>query len=294
MAQNDPFFELSGDPAKIGQDDFYAHLDQSNHLCDTIYEPATLDRRDKRTTRLVDKTFERVSFSKTTIRNIIFRGCIFRDCLFIGSSIERCEFHGCSFVRTNVHKVSFEKTYIDPKCFKNCLDRNKYQNIGVHLYQSLMNNSRNTQQPEFEADARFYFLRWKRYQELYEVRISWRKDKKTDIRKRARISARFFWEWLFGSGIRLRHFVATALGSVVLVSLFNFLLRERLGLSGGDEIINTFIDSFYFSTITLSTLGFGDITPTTQLGRFVIAAQAVFGFFLFAMLASMIFRKIAP
>ncbi len=292
--KNDPFFKLEGDPSKIDQNEFYSHMDRSNHLCDTIYYPDELGRRDNRTTRLGKKEFERVSFSKTKIRNIIFRDCIFRDCLFIGAIIEHCEFHSCSFIKTNMHKVSFEKTYIDPKSFKNSLDRNKHQNIGVHLYQSLMNNSRDSEQPEFEADARFYFLRWKRFQELYEVRTSWRKSRKLDINKRIRILVRFSWEWFFGSGIRLRHFSATVTGSVLLASSVNFMFRQELGLSEGKVKISSFIDSFYFSTTTLTTLGFGDITPATQLGRFIVAGQGILGFFLFATLASMLFRKIAP
>ena len=294
MAETDPFFKLEGVLATIDQDKLYAHMDRFNHLCDTIYEPAELDRRENRTTRLEGKTFERVSFSRTVLRNIIFRDCKFRDCRFIGSSIERCEFHHCSFVRANMYKVSFEKTYIDPKSFKNALDRKKYQNIGVHLYQSLMNNSRESGQPAFEADARFYFLRWTRYQELHEVRVSWSKDRKLDINKRARISVRFVWELLFGSGLRLRHFFATVTGTVLLVTLLNFVFREQLGLSNGSETISSLIDSFYFSATTLTTLGFGDITPVTQLGRLLVATQGILGFFLFALLASMLFRKIAP
>jgi len=38
------------------------------------------------------------------------------------------------------------------------LNRRKYQNIGVHLYQKLMSNSRDVDQIEFERDAQFYFF----------------------------------------------------------------------------------------------------------------------------------------
>ena len=65
-------------------------------------------------------------------------------------------------------------------------------------------------------------------------------------------------------------------------------------LSEWDGRISEFSDALYFSTITLTTLGFGYITPTTQILRLVVAAEGLFGFFLFALLASMLFRKIAP
>lgn len=114
------------------------------------------------------------------------------------------------------------------------------------------------------------------------------------IRKRAKIATRFLWEWLAGSGIRLRYFLATATGIVLLVTSLNFFFRQQLGLNENQELITTYIDSLYFSTITLTTLGFGDITPATQMGRLFVAVQGIVGFVLFAILASMIFRKIAP
>ena len=294
MVQNDPFFKLAGTPSKIDQMNFYAHMGRSDHLCDTIYEPDELDRNAGRTTRLEAKTFERVSFSKTKIKNIIFRGCTFKDCLFIGSIIERCEFHNGFFIRSNTHKISFFETYIDPKSFLNSLDKKKHQNIGVHLYQSLMKNNRDNDQPEFEADAHFYFLRWKRYQNIYEIRKSWVDHKHINFKLRMKAMASFLWEWLCGSGIRLRHFFATVIVSVFFITSVNFVFRQELGLDGGQGKIISFIDSFYFSTVTLTTLGFGDIFPTTQLGKLFVAAQGVFGFFIFALLASMLFRKMAP
>jgi hypothetical protein len=290
----DPFFKLPGSPSELTTEEFYQHMDRSNHLCDSIYRPESLERRDSRATKLVAKTFERVSFSKTEIRNIIFTDCTFRECLFIGSTIKNCEFHNCRFESTNTYKIAFINTYVDPLSFKTCLDKDKYQNIGVQLFQNLMNNSRDSEQPEFEADAHFLFLRWKRYQELYEVRRVWEKQKKLLVKKRARILARFIWEWLFGSGIRIRHYAVTVFGCVLLISIANYLFRNQLGLSDGSATIVSIADSFYFSTVTLTTLGFGDIAPDTQLGRLVVAGESVLGFFLFATLASMLFRKIVP
>ena len=84
-----------------------------------------LERRGNRTTKLVSKTFERVSFSKTEIQNIIFSDCIFVECLFIGAKIVDCEFHNCRFESTNTYKISFIDTYIDPLSFKSCLDKNR-------------------------------------------------------------------------------------------------------------------------------------------------------------------------
>lgn len=37
------------------------------------------------------------------------------------------------------------------------------------------------------------------------------------------------------------------------------------------------VDSAYLSLVTITTLGFGDITPTTDIGKIVVSSQAFFG-----------------
>lgn len=47
-----------------------------------------------------------------------------------------------------------------------------------------------------------------------------------------------------------------------------------------------FPDFVYFSFITLTTVGFGDIAPSTPMSKFLVYAQAVFGQFYLAILVS--------
>jgi uncharacterized protein YjbI with pentapeptide repeats len=162
---------LNGAKVITSQEVFYEHLERSDHLKLTIYKPDELTRIDQsRTQRIEGKTFEEVSFSKTKVFGVIFRACTFKKCQLIATTFENCEFHGCRFISTNTHKIAFKETYIDPLSFDKCLDWRKHQNIGVHLYQTLINNCRDQEQIEFERDAQFLFFRWKRYQDGYEVR----------------------------------------------------------------------------------------------------------------------------
>ena len=48
------------------------------------------------------------------------------------------------------------------------------------------------------------------------------------------------------------------------------------------------IDSFYFSFITLSTIGYGDLTPTTDLGKLVTVVYGIAGLGIVAALVSAI------
>ena len=282
------------------QDDLYAHLDVSDHLKDAIYTPSELTHRpDQSKTQLQNKQFDRVSFSKTVISGISFRNCTFDHCLFIGSQIRDCEFHQCRFILTNTYKITISRTYLDPSSFSRCLSRTKHQNIGVHLYQVLLSNSRNCEQIEFERDAHFLFLQWRRFQDAYEIAKWWKSRDPTPLsrpflRHCLKYSLRWIWEKMFGCGLRIRYFSMTVILTILFLATMNYVFRIEFGLMSGTCLISSFWDALYFTTISVTTLGYGDITPTTTVGRIVATLQSVVGFCLFAMFASMLFRKMSP
>lgn len=302
MTEN--FFRLAGDVPDIDLDEFAKRLSSAGNMENFLFRPDQLNRENlqERHTiggayKIKGKAFRNASFSKTELRGLVFQNCKFENCLFVGSSIVDCEFHDCQFVHTNMHKSKFSNTYVSPKSFAKCLDRRKHQNIGVHLYQSLMKNAKTSDQPDFEADARFLFIRWKRYQAIYDVNrlqpstcgemwsklAAWRK-----------ISQSFVFELLFGSGIRFSNFVATATVVTFLFWLINWTCQKQLGLEFGSDGELSATSALYYTVISLTTVGYGDITPTTSSGHIWASIQGVVGFVMFALLASMFFRKIAP
>lgn len=49
-----------------------------------------------------------------------------------------------------------------------------------------------------------------------------------------------------------------------------------------DYKVNTYIDSLYFSAVTHSTLGYGDIYPLSQAGKFTVFTHVCFIIILYA------------
>ena len=267
MTIDDDFWRLKDSQSVESQDDLHALLQVSGHLKNILYKPDELVSRqtdDPEQFRIRDTMFERVSFSKTRISGFTFRNCVFDRCLFVGATIEGCEFHNCKFKLSNTHKISITGTYIDPMSFRDCLIKDKHQNIGVHLYQILLRNSRRNEQIEFEREAHFLFLRWKRFQDGYEIK-NWEEKEMA-----SRISCEFIWKCLgyvrrwawekfFGSGLRLRNFVAAVFVVIAFFSGLNYFSRQEFGLERGNEPISSYVEALYYTIISFTTLGYGDI-----------------------------------
>lgn len=55
----------------------------------------------------------------------------------------------------------------------------------------------------------------------------------------------------------------------------------------------TFIKSLYFSTVTITTLGYGDITPNSEIGMFIVATEAIAGILIIGLFLSSLWQSFA-
>ena len=60
------------------------------------------------------------------------------------------------------------------------------------------------------------------------------------------------------------------------------------------QSLTSFVDAAYFSTITLSTTGYGDIVPVADVTRALVAIEIVIGFGLLGFLLSRVAGYVAP
>lgn len=54
--------------------------------------------------------------------------------------------------------------------------------------------------------------------------------------------------------------------------------------SFGDKALNGFFDPIYFSTVTITTLGFGDISPSSDLCKVLVSSEALIGVLLISVI----------
>ena len=152
--------------------EFWEMIEGERLVTDISYKPNKLEGSGHGPDRrlISGKTFENVSFAYTEICDLTFRDCNFINCLFIGATLKRLRIRECSFHNCYMLQCHFEDTYVHVSSFDECMDKAKYANVGVHLYQQLMRNFKAIDQPDFFKDADYKFMIWKRYELLFKVK----------------------------------------------------------------------------------------------------------------------------
>lgn len=81
--------------------------------------------------------------------------------------------------------------------------------------------------------------------------------------------------------IGLSEIVGALAAYVQIAFVFAFLFAGAASLSEGDFFNNGIAgqasDFFYFSVVTITTLGFGDLSPATSMGRSLVMTEALLG-----------------
>lgn len=74
-----------------------------------------------------------------------------------------------------------------------------------------------------------------------------------------------------------------ALTYIFVSALVMFNFEPRINPNTGEETFRTFFDALYWSTVTLTTVGYGDLCPATDLGKLISMFSALFGIAIIAL-----------
>jgi hypothetical protein len=217
------------------------------------------------------KNFIEISFKDSDLSNVKFVRCVFEKCLFLGAKASSCEFIDCDFKDTNTHKWKFSSCLIDPLQFDKNFDLVNDTNIAIDLFHSLYKCSVEEHQPEYAVES-LYLMREAEFKHLDS------QVKRGTIGKKDYYSKKiqsFLHREISGYGLRFSKIARFAAVITLFFTIQNWLLGDLIFSEGKVEGI---VDAFYFTVITMTTLGFGDITPVTTIGKILISIQAIAGF----------------
>ena len=71
--------------------------------------------------------------------------------------------------------------------------------------------------------------------------------------------------------------LAIAVFYVFLTALIMFNAEPHVNPVTGATVFEDFFDALYWATVTLTTVGYGDMVPVTDIGRFVSMLSSIFG-----------------
>lgn len=64
---------------------------------------------------------------------------------------------------------------------------------------------------------------------------------------------------------------------IFVTALVMFNMEPRINPATGQETFTTFFDALYWATVTLTTVGYGDMCPATDIGRLISMFSSLFG-----------------
>ncbi|MGI9525507.1 MAG: ion channel [Weeksellaceae bacterium] len=93
---------------------------------------------------------------------------------------------------------------------------------------------------------------------------------------------------------------ASACGYFLIIEIMVFLLQSVyyydpsvLSNMHSDSVVGNFMDIVYFSSISLTTMGYGDITPSSHVTRLIMSLFGVIGQFYAVVLVGILISKFA-
>ncbi len=94
-----------------------------------------------------------------------------------------------------------------------------------------------------------------------------------------------------------RNLLRTFLYALLLICLFGLFYKIDLlmgwGLIDYSSSAQSWFSPFYYSIVTYSTLGFGDITPKHWIGEIVVVVEVILGYVTLGLLLSILANKVA-
>ena len=265
-------------------------------ISECSFDGAHLDRA-----RFKDVNMQQTEMMTETAENIWIVNSELSECDFSVSLIK-----GCWFIRSNFINCKFTGTRFISGLLKTCLFKG-----------SNFKNARMIETDLTGSDFSCADLTWTRFNDVDVTWIKFNKKTKcedTDVRgavgsqlfkryvedenylyefKTKHKQLYFLW-WLFADcGRSLGRWTAwSVFFALAFATVFHYCLGAE-AFQFNSSLPKTFPTMIYYSVVTFTTLGFGDITPNTPAATWCVVLEVIWGYVMLGGLISILANKLA-
>lgn len=283
MAAN--IFSITGDEYNSYPD--FKNGIRNNNISNALFIPDTFSSAQGYE-KYKEITFRSISFKNTTFERIKFIDCHFIGCLFLSVKFIRCDFSNCKFKDCNFLGSSWEKSRINPKQLYANFDFKKDANIATNLFQTLYDQYKKEHQPNYAKMAKYLFMKSKYGLDHYYLQKGTINKFNFFIRR----IKNFFHCAMSGYGVYRGRIIASFFAFLFLSACLNHSLQQLIFMTdiAPDIIIEntkidySFIQSLYYTFISITTIGFGDMVPKSEIGRILTMIESTIGIVIIAVL----------
>lgn len=231
-------------------------------------------------------SFSRCLLGLSRFESVYLRDVAFDDCDLYGTDFERCHLHGVKFSKTSLKFCTFNGCDVDPQSFAGGLLEEKQGRwaLARDIYRALRLNL-NAAGDERGSSWAIYqeSLMQRRYLRQKGRRAGWLFSLLVDL--------------LWGYGQRPSRLFFFSLLYLVAYAVVYFFAGIKVGdvCAAGPSVPSPaahLLDCLYFSVITFTTVGYGDIVPCTTLSRLLAASEAFSGIFIMSLFVTANVRKL--
>lgn len=254
-------------------------------LCKTDFSKAELQMADFSKANLIGTIF-----NETNLNNADFSNCLLSEMKFKDCSIDEITFKYAAITNVNWTNLNIRKKYFeDLKPREDIGDEKNYYEL-KETYLGLKN--------KFRENGRYNDMSWAYLKEKESLRLVYKQKMiNKNIFVRLKNLFKFLWEYflflLFGYGEKPWHILGWSILTILVFGII-YKITNAIGSNFQDvKITLTFLRSLYFSTITFTTVGFGDFHPLRDIPRIFVMTEAALGLFFYSLFVFTFGRRIA-